>query len=117
MQLSPGARLAPVSVSVLVPLICEPLPQTSLAGSPTATRPVRVASRSSVNAMAVASPGALASACRVNSSVAVSPALTGLSMNDLLSRGAATTVSESLAAGPVTGLPATVAVTLLVVLG
>src|SRR6056297_1652237 len=50
---SPAARFPPVSVTTDVPLICEPVPQTSAAGRPSATKPVSAASRSSLSPISV----------------------------------------------------------------
>ena len=111
-QLSPGPRSPPVMVSRFVPLICEPTPQTSLAGRPTATRPVNTASRSSVKPRPLA--GLLASILwMVKLSCAVRVAALGPSK--ALLKSTTRMCRLSLAGSPVTPSPPAVPVALLVV--
>ena len=116
-QDAPGASVPPVKFNELVPLICEPAPQTSFIGSPVATSPESVASRSSVKAIPVASVVELGSCVSVNSSVTVSPGSTGSSVNSLRRLGPATITRSSAAGSPTTDSPPTVAVTGVVTFG
>ncbi|MEZ4833344.1 MAG: hypothetical protein R2873_15405 [Caldilineaceae bacterium] len=78
MQLLLAARTPPLKVSRSVPLSCDPVPQTSFAGSPVAINPVSAASRSSVKVRPVACAlGWLL--VMVNESTTVLPAGTGSS--------------------------------------
>ena len=95
----PAGSVPPVRVRKLVPEICEPTPQTSFIGVPVAANPLRAASRSSENVIAVA----LCTASRlaiVNSRVAEAPGLTGSSVNDfVIARRSEKTTSTSAAFG------------------
>src|SRR6056297_15586 len=109
-----AARLPPCNSRKAVPPSEEPGPQTSAAGSPVATRPETTSSRSSKNRMPVASSTGLMLSM-VKRNITVPPGSAGSSTNDLSSVRPATRRSAT-AALPTTGSPATVEITLDVVL-
>ena len=116
-QVDPGVRLPPTKVRSVLPappVSVEPAPQGGLGSTGRfAVSPARagtVAARSSVNAMAVASPGAVAGWVSVNSSVTVPPGATGSSTKFFVSCGGAITCRSSVAGRPVRVVPLTVAV-------
>ena len=91
-----GDRAPPVRVRFVVPLNCDPAPQTSFMGRTLVVRPDKAAPRSSVKEMfVVLLTVASFPYVTVNSRFAVPPGSTGSSVNTLLSRGPATTSRPS----------------------
>ena len=103
---APGASMPPLSVKRLVPVKVDPVPQTSLAGKPMASRPAKAASRSSVKVMSVI-VSLSSRLVIVKSRTTVSPGDAESSANSLSnSSSPEDTVSKSTAAGTVvTGSP------------
>lgn len=87
------ARLPPVKLSIEEPKSIEPEPQRSLCSSPVATRPVNVASRSSVKEISVAAlPLSVLTMVKVRSTVA--PGDTGSFVKDFVMRTASVVTSR-----------------------
>lgn len=98
LQLLPAANDPAEKVRLDVPLICEPLPQMSVNGSPLASMPDRAASRSSVKAKPLAAKPLLL-LLMVKRRVVVMPGPTISGVNSLLNVGAGgLIVSMSMAA-------------------
>ena len=101
-QLAPARSEPPLKSITLAPETTELAPQTLLLGRSTAASPGKTASRSSVKRMLMAST--VLGLFRLNSSVVVSPAVTGASIKALLNT-IATTSRSATAGGTVTGPP------------
>src|SRR6056297_590628 len=95
---APAARLPPVSVTIEVPASCEPAPQTSACGRPSATRPARAVSRSSFTVMPVSGN---AEPLTMEISISTRPAgSTGAVRKDLVTTNSPDTTSIVSLAGP-----------------